>query len=238
MYSVIILTAIAYLLGSVPFGLLIGLTRGVDIRAHGSGNIGATNLGRILGRQWGYLGFILDVAKGLLPTLYAGHFLSRAWQIDPPSQLPQDLQFAWLAVGAACIIGHMFPLYLRFRGGKGVATSLGVVLGIYPFFTLTAAFALAIWLAVWAATRYVSLASICAALAFPAGFVLFIWRIDGWTLAQLWPLFCFACLMAALVVLRHRHNIARLLRGAETRTAGLRSPKAAPPPADKPTTDE
>ena len=219
------LIAGGYLLGSIPFGLLIGLSRGVDIRKHGSGNIGATNLGRIVGRKWGYLGFLLDVAKGLLPVLYAGSYLRRTNAMSPEGLpgLSYDAQLIWLAVGAACIIGHMFPVYLRFRGGKGVATSLGVVLGVYPFFTLTAVFAFAIWLAVWAAFRYISLASIIAAIGFPIGFLLMIWRIDAWQLGPLWPLFTFACLMGSLIIIRHRHNIARLLAGTENRTGGLRA---------------
>ena len=128
--NVFVLILLAYLLGSVPFGLLIGLTHGVDIRNRGSGNIGATNLGRILGRKWGYLGFVLDVGKGLVPAWYAGSYLCRSYGLGARSELTPAAQLVWLAVAAAAILGHMFPVYLRFRGGKGVATSLGVVLGM------------------------------------------------------------------------------------------------------------
>lgn len=221
----VILALTSYLLGAIPFGYLIGKAKGVDIRQHGSGNIGATNLGRVLGRKWGYLGFILDVAKGLLPALYAGRVLGRIFTDTDNTVLPHQAQWAWLIIAAAAIVGHMFPIYLRFKGGKGVATSLGVVLGIFPYFTLTAAFALLIWIGVWGMTKYVSLASIIAAIAFPVGFALIVQKIDAWQLKELWPLFLFACLMGALIIIRHRTNIARLLKGTENRTAGLRGAK-------------
>lgn len=211
-----VLVVAAYLLGSIPFGFIIGLIKGVDVRNHGSGNIGATNVARLLGKKYGYICFLLDVAKGLLPVLFAGRCLRGAPITDGVAdQMSPPTQIAWLCVAAACILGHMFSAYLRFRGGKGVATSLGVVLGIYPYFTLAAVFAFAIWIAVWGMWRYVSLASIAAAIAFPVGFGLWIWRVDKWTIAQLWPLLAFACIVATLVVFRHRSNIARLLDGSE-----------------------
>lgn len=208
---------LAYLLGSVPFGLLIGRARGVDIRRAGSGNIGATNVGRLLGRKWGFICFLLDVAKGLIPVLLTSLYLRRSESTVVEGGLSVGAQGALLAVGAGCILGHIFSLYLKFRGGKGVATSLGVVLGVWPYFTLTALMALCVWLAVWGWWRYVSLASICAAVGFPAGFILLIWRIDNWYFNSLWPLFSFSCLMAVLVILRHRANVKRLLTGAENR---------------------
>ena len=213
----LIIIALGYLLGSIPFGLLIGKARGIDIRTAGSGNIGSTNVARLLGRKWGYLCFALDVAKGLAPVLYAALTLRRAFDVDPGATLPLSGQLIWLTVAAACILGHMFSLYLRFHGGKAVATSLGVLLGIWPYFTLTALVVLAVWVAVWGFFRYVSLASIIAALAFPAIFVILIARIDAWLFHQLWPLFTFSALMALLVILRHRTNIARLLQGTENR---------------------
>ncbi len=203
-----------YLLGSIPFGLLIGRLRGVDVRRQGSGNIGSTNVGRVLGRPWGYLCFLLDVGKGLVPVLWVGHYLhARAGE----GALSSADQWVWLAVGGATIVGHMCSIYLRFRGGKGVATSLGVVLGVWPYFTLTGLFAFAIWLAVWGLSRYVSLASIAAALSFPVGFLLLIWRMPAWHAEELEPLVVFSCAMAILVVIRHRSNIQRLLRGTEDR---------------------
>ncbi|MBN1765098.1 MAG: glycerol-3-phosphate 1-O-acyltransferase PlsY [Sedimentisphaerales bacterium] len=213
----LILPLLGYLLGAIPFGYIIGRSKGIDIRSQGSGNIGSTNVGRVLGKRWGYICFLLDVGKGLVPVLYAGNYLRQILEIDTGQVLPLKGQLAWMAVGAACILGHMFSIYLRFRGGKGVATSLGVVLGIWPYFTLAGVMTLAVWVGIWGLTRYVSLASITAAVMFPTAFLLLIWRIPGerWEINQLFPLLAFSCLMAILVIIRHRSNIKRLLDGTE-----------------------
>ena len=205
-----------YLLGSVPFGLLIGLSRGVDIRSQGSGNIGATNVSRTLGRKWGIFCFFLDVSKGLIPVLLA-LFYFRSIGEAASGTLSLAGQGAVLLAGGTCILGHMFSVYQGFRGGQGGATSLGVVLGIWPYFTFTAVFVFLIWTAVWGMTRYVSLASINAAIAFPVGFLVLVYQIESWELQQLWLLFTFSCLMAALIIFRHRSNIIRLLAGTEPR---------------------
>ena len=207
---------VGYMLGSVPFGLLIGLSRGVDIRKQGSGDIGATNVTRTLGRKWGIICFFLDVAKGFVPVLSVSLFLRYIGEVESGT-LSLAGQGGVLVVGTSCISGHMFSLYLGFRGGKGVATSLGVVLGIWPYFTFTAVFVFLVWVAVWGMTRYVSLASINAAIAFPVGFLVLVYQIERWELQQLWLLFTFSCLMAALIIFRHRSNIIRLLAGTENR---------------------
>ena len=119
----------AYLLGSVPFGLLIGKAKGVDLRAHGSGNIGATNAMRVLGKPLGIACFALDVAKGAIPTAIAGAL------IVPESGLDAPTAFAWVAIGVCAVIGHMFSIFLRFSGGKGVATGFGILLAIFPYVT-------------------------------------------------------------------------------------------------------
>jgi len=205
-----------YVLGSVPFGLLIGLSRGVDIRKEGSGNIGATNVSRLLGRKWGIFCFFLDISKGLIPVLLALFYLRTIGQVES-GKMNTVAQGALLLTGAACILGHIFSVFLRLRGGKGVSTWIGVLLGIWPYFTITAAFVLAVWVAVWGMTRYVSLASITAAIAFPLGFFVFVYRIESWEFRELWLLFAFSCLMAALIIFRHRSNIVRLLAGTENR---------------------
>ena len=202
----------AYLLGSVPFGLLIGLARGTDIRKAGSGNIGATNVGRVLGRPWGVLAFILDMAKGLVPMLVAGAMLGGF----SDAHLGVAEYAAWVGVGAAAILGHVFPVFLKLRGGKGVATAFGVVAGLYPYLTWPAIVAGAVWLAVVRATGYVSLASLTAAALLPvcywlAGLVL------GWPLGRQWPLSLIAGAITGLVVVRHRANMRRLLAGTEPR---------------------
>ncbi len=135
-----VLIILAYLLGSIPFGLIIARAYGKDLREIGSGNIGATNLSRALGKKWGYFCFCLDMLKGLLPMIATARLLSKT-----PGSL--DLIF-WLAVGIAAVSGHIFPIYLRFKGGKGVATSFGVALGLWPYYTVCALIAFAVWVAV------------------------------------------------------------------------------------------
>lgn len=206
-----VLPAGAYLVGSIPFGVIISRFHGVDLRTRGSGNIGATNVGRVIGAKWGYLCFVLDTLKGLGPVLGMGAYLGGTGGVPP-----LESQAAWLAVAFAVIAGHVFSVYLKFRGGKGVATSLGVLLGFYPYFTWAGLAALGVWVAVVLIWRYVSLASIVAAASFPALFVGTcvlaarpVWR--------LWPLLAFAVAMALLVIARHRGNIARLLKGTENK---------------------
>jgi acyl-phosphate glycerol 3-phosphate acyltransferase len=198
------LTAVpAYLLGAVPFGYLVGRARGVDILRQGSGNIGATNVGRVLGRRWGVAVFLLDFAKGALPVLAAASLAPRESVVAP-----EALE---VTAGLAAFVGHLFPAYLGFRGGKGVATGAGVVAVLTP---LPAVAAVIAWLAVFAATRYVSVASLTAAAVLCA--VRLATAPDPWagphaTVSG----FCLAA--AALVLVRHRANVARLLHGTENR---------------------
>jgi glycerol-3-phosphate acyltransferase PlsY len=199
----------AYVVGATPFGVILARAHGVDLRRSGSGNVGATNVARVLGRKWGYLCFALDVAKGFLPVAVAGAMVRPASGQVPTPQA----QVAWLAVGLAAVLGHVFSFYLRFRGGKGVATALGVVLGIYPYFTAAGAAALGLWIIVTLISRYVSLGSIVAALAFVPLLAVF----NRGVLAELWPLLIFAAAMAVLIVVRHRANIRRLLNGTENK---------------------
>lgn len=210
-FGFVVLIVAAYLLGSIPFGILIARTHGVDLRKIGSGNIGATNVSRALGKKWGYICFLLDVVKGLLPML-----LATAWGL-----VDEDISLGqlgmWLAVGCAAILGHVFPIYLGFKGGKGVATSLGVVLGLWPYYTFSGLIAFAVWglaVLIW---RYVSLASILAALAFPIALTALIGFKADWQYAELWPLYIAAIGMPLLVIARHAENIKRLLEGSESK---------------------
>ena len=203
----------AYVVGSTPFGVLLARARGVDLRKVGSGNVGATNCGRALGRRWGILCFVLDVAKGLLPVLAAG------WLVCPARGAPSAGQQAcWLLTGCGAIAGHVFSFYLGFRGGKGVATALGVVLGIWPYFTFAGLIALGVWVAVTLTSRYVSLGSIVAAGVFLPAFAALQWR----HLARLWPMGAFAGLMVVLILVRHRGNIARLVAGTENKISSAK----------------
>jgi acyl phosphate:glycerol-3-phosphate acyltransferase len=199
----------AYLLGSIPFGQIIAKAHGKDLRTIGSGNIGATNLARALGKKWAYFCFFLDVTKGLVPMLAAATFFS-----SPPTT--NELAAA-LIVGLAAILGHIFPIYLKFKGGKGVATSFGVALGLWPYYTLCSVFALVVWLIVVLIWRYVSLASIAAAISFTIALTAAIIFVPGWNLDRLWPLLVAAATMPLLVIIRHRENIGRLMRGTESK---------------------
>ena len=199
----------AYLLGSVPFGLLIAKAHGKDLRAIGSGNIGATNVSRALGKKWGYFCFLLDVLKGLIPMLAAGKVVH-----SEPGNIELSM---WLAVGCAAILGHIFPVYIGFKGGKGVATSFGVALGLWPYFTICSVMAFVIWAGVVLVWRYVSLASIAASVAFPSMLFLAIVLTPGWDIAKLWPLLIAAIVIPVVVILLHRENIKRLIAGTENK---------------------
>ena len=215
--------AAAYLLGSIPFGLLIARAHGKDLRSIGSGNIGATNVSRALGRKWAYICFVLDVLKGFVPT-FAAMFLAAPLSTQSHTERIIVL-WLWLAVGCAAVIGHIFPLYLRFKGGKGVATSFGVALGIWPYYTTCAPFAIATWIVVVLVWRYVSLASIVASVAFPITLASAIALRPGWRFADLWPLLVVAAAIPLMVAIRHRQNITRLIAGTESKIQPGKSKK-------------
>jgi len=195
--KVALLMGAAYLLGSIPFGVLAGRSRGVDVRKHGSGNIGFSNVLRVLGPGPALLVFVADVLKGVIPVLGA-RWLFRAWSVPSP-----DL---WLlAVALAPILGHTFSIFLGFRGGRAVATTLGVLLAMV---WQAAAVGLGVWILVVAATRYISAGSIAAAVTVPV--YLAIVGVRGE-----WAVFWTA--VGALIILRHIPNLGRLLEGRETK---------------------
>lgn len=205
------LIALAYLCGSVPFGWLIAKAKGVNIFEHGSGNIGATNVGRVLGKELGLLCFALDVAKGLAPTLFAGWALGTLGDLSPPA--PDA--WVWLAAMASTILGHVASPWLGFRGGKGVATGLGAFLGVFPVLTIPASLAFIVWLATLRTTRYVSVASCVAALALPASLAVLSLSVPGYSFRSSAPFLTVAACIAALVLWKHRGNLARVKRGEE-----------------------
>lgn len=194
---------LAYLAGSIPFGLLIGFAKGIDVRKAGSGNIGATNVLRVVGKRWGAIAFLLDFLKGVAGALLAPAAAAALLGAEggPPAS-------AAIVGGLAAVVGHNWPVWLRFRGGKGVATSAGMLVAIVPAET---GCAFAVWLAVLLLSRYVSLASICAALALAAA----VWLRHPAGAPVLIPVL--ATILAAFVILRHRSNIGRLLSGTENR---------------------
>lgn len=183
--------AAAYLLGSIPTGLLLGKACGIDVRHEGSGNIGATNLYRTAGRKVGVLTLIGDCLKGLVPVL-AAHYYAPATDLA-----------AWVGLAAFC--GHVFSVFLRFKGGKGVATALGVFLALSP---LAVAIALAVFLVLVLKWRYVSLGSVAAAAVMP----LAVYVLHGGRAMLL-----VTGIVAAIVIVRHRANIKRLVDGTENR---------------------
>lgn len=212
----------AYLVGTIPFGLLVARgAAGVDIRQHGSGNIGATNVGRTLGAKWGVTVLLLDALKGALPVLLIPRLVASS-------------EAAWfdllqVIAGVATVVGHMFPLWLKFRGGKGVATALGVVSVLAPIGSLAAFVGFALCML---ASRIVALSSIIAALVFAVGQMIILWP-NPFDREKL-PLSMFSLAVPALIILRHGSNIGRLLRGEEKKFSfGRRSsPNAESPPSD------
>lgn len=209
----------AYLLGAIPFGLLIGWARGVDVRKQGSGNIGATNVGRVLGKPAGFLCLALDIAKGLVPTLLAGRVL-----VQPP--FDAAMIFTWITIGLAAVLGHTFPIYLGFRGGKGVSTTIGAALGIYPVYTAAMTAGVLAYAIVRFSTGFASLGSIVLAVVFPVAVITYV-RMYRFNLAVYWPMIAVAIVLALLIIVRHRGNLVRLLRGEE--------PRAGAPPVGGPT---
>lgn len=210
----------SYLIGAIPFGLIIGRLKGIDIRAHGSGNIGATNVMRTLGKPLGLLCFFLDVCKGALPVVGFG-----LWLGVIGAQLPGGANaWLWLAVASSAVLGHIFPVFLRFKGGKGVATGFGAMLGLWPGVTLAAIACAVIWFIVMRLFRYVSLASIIAGLMLPVCIGAIAAARTG-TIP--WPFVIAGSVLALVVVWTHRANIQRLRAGAERRVGEPR-PTAQP----------
>jgi acyl-phosphate glycerol 3-phosphate acyltransferase len=200
----LLIVILSYLLGAIPFGYLIARMRGVDIFSHGSGNIGATNVGRVLGKPYGILVFVLDFAKGATPVAAAAWVAAGQDFALPKDTLP-------VVAGLAAFLGHLFPIYLRFRGGKGVATGAGVVAVLLPG---PAVGALLVWALVICLTRYVSLASLCAAATLCALRILMTANAFS---ADALMLTLFCVVAAGLVWVRHYANIRRLLKGTENR---------------------
>ncbi len=195
---------IAYLLGSIPFGYLAGRMKGIDIRTVGSGNMGAANVFRNLGKKWGIGVMVADIGKGVAGVVIARVLIDEPWPV---------------LAGAAVMAGAMFPVWLRFKGGKGVAAGGGVMIGLFP---LVAAMLVPLWLLIVAVTRMTSLGSIVAAAAFTP-----VAAVMGFS----WEYLVLAGAMSALVIYRHRTNIARLMRGEESRIELRRGRQASKPEA-------
>ncbi len=212
-------TAVAYLIGGIPFGVLISCARGVDIRQEGSRNIGATNVWRVLGAPLGLVCFLLDVAKGAVPVIVVGRF-SGLVGMDA-SSMPVGDQSWWLLVAMATVAGHMYSPWLRLGGGKGVATTLGALAATWPLLTLPVCVAVVIWMLTVTLWRTVSVASMAAAAALPLAWLSML-TLDGDAslgdrLSSGWPPLAVTSALAVLVFVKHRENIARLRHGEEPR---------------------
>jgi acyl phosphate:glycerol-3-phosphate acyltransferase len=201
MFTVVVVAS--YLLGSIPFGYMAGRLAGIDVRNFGSGNIGATNVVRLLGKRYGYPVFALDFLKGL-----AAVTLSSAVARIADAQWPSAEMFG-ISAAISAVVGHSFPLWLKFRGGKGVAVAAGALFGLMP---LAALIGIAIWVGVFLTTRYVSAASIAAAIVLPLVIGL---TTRGESDGK--GLFYASLCLAAFVVWRHRSNVSRLIHGSEAR---------------------
>jgi len=192
----------AYLIGSIPSGYLAGLSKGVDLRKVGSGNIGATNALRVLGKKWGYAVFAADAFKGWLTVTLA---LLVGERFLPDYAIPCGV----LAAGF-CVIGHNFPVWLGFKGGKGIATSGGIMIGLFPIWVFL--FGITVWTVLFFTTRYVSIASIGAAVSLPtSSAVLTLMGLCDWLRVAIAGILCL------LALWRHKPNIERLLAGTEKR---------------------
>lgn len=195
--KLIIFLIIAYFMGSIPTGVVIGKKfKGIDIREHGSKNTGATNAYRVLGLQYGIIVLLADALKGYLPVFLASLAGLVGWQL--------------ILVGLVTIVGHTLSIFLKFKGGKGVATSLGVFIYLVPNIVLIL---LVVFLLIAFSTKYVSLASVSAAGLFPI-LVLFMPVREG---LGKWNMFGFALVIALFVIFKHRSNIQRLLHGNENK---------------------
>jgi glycerol-3-phosphate acyltransferase PlsY len=193
MHNPVFYVLTAFFLGSLPFGHWLALARGVDLREQGSGNTGATNVGRVLGKKWGIFVFVLDLGKGWIAVALAKSVgnLPESWSVT---------------VGVFAVLGHVFSPWLGFRGGKGVATSAGILIGLAPWVALGVAL---IWFLAFQMSRTVSVASLCAATAFP----LFVF----WLMPEQEVFQWISIGMTVLVWFRHRDNLKRLFQGKENR---------------------
>jgi glycerol-3-phosphate acyltransferase PlsY len=221
---------LAFLVGSIPFGLLIARSKGVDIRAHGSGNIGATNVLRTIGKKYGIACLVLDLLKGFVPTLLSISLVRftgsdspmvipavAAWGVELPADQQWLAQTIHVATGLAAILGHNYSPFAGFRGGKGIATTGGVLIALMP---AAVVILLLVWVILFFTTRYVSVASMGAAIALPVLTIFGSWY-HGKLADGTWnrPLLIFAVFAALLAVWRHRSNIRNLIAGTEHRFA-------------------
>lgn len=196
---------VAYFLGSIPWGYLAGKLKGVDLHKEGSGSTGATNALRVLGKPWGYTVFALDALKGSLAVIAAFQISARIFAATPAETISAGVVAAIFAM-----IGHSYPVWLKFQGGKGIATSAGIMLALFPWPVFASG--LFVWLVLFYSTRFVSVASLGAAVALPTSSAVMWWLGDCDAIRT-----SIAAAMCVLAVWRHKSNISRLMAGTEKR---------------------
>jgi len=202
---------LSYLAGSIPFGVLLARCKGVNIREHGSKNIGATNVGRVLGKKFGLICFFLDVLKGAAPVFVVGVIASLFGQSLEQTGTTEML--LWICVALASLLGHMYSIFLRFGGGKGVATTFGGMVAMWPLLTVPVLLAFFAWMITAKGSKMISLASLVAALVLFADSVAIVLLKS--TIQHAWPLLAVTGLIACMVFWKHRSNIGRIVRGEE-----------------------
>lgn len=205
MLQIILTIIISYLVGSIPTAYIFGrLLKRVDIRKFGSGNVGATNAFRLLGKGWGITILFLDILKGFLPVVFLG-------DIAAHQQSGVQAQNILIIIGLGCISGHNWPIFLQFKGGKGVATTLGVLLGLalkIPGLGIVLGLTVLVWFVSFFAVRIISLSSVLAAVSFPLLTIFF---------RQSKVIIFLGLLLSVFIILRHKSNVKRLLEGKESR---------------------
>ena len=226
-------SVLGFFAGSIPFGVMIARARGVDIRQKGSGNPGATNVGRVLGKPFGVACFFLDAIKGAIPVLLSGWLAGILG--TGSDEMTASAAWGWLLVAIMTILGHCFSPWIGFRGGKGVATGFGAVLAMWPVLTMPAIAGFFVWAVVLVLTRLMSLASIAGALVLPATVLALalVPGTPGTDLEASVPFLVVTSLVAALVVFRHRANLVRLRQGREDKLGKGKSEESTPPAESK-----
>ncbi len=215
----LIIAVVAYLLGSIPTGYLAGVAKGIDVRTVGSGNIGATNVFRILGKTAGIIVLVVDGLKGwvsvaILPELVYGRFFSTPW-----SDQAAESEYLRIIAGLSVILGHNYTCWLKFKGGKGIATSAGVLAALIP---VTFIIGLSTWIVICVITRYVSVASITAAVVLPFA----TWAVRFMGVHYSHRMVIVATLMSTLAIYKHKANISRLMNGTENKLGRKKGPPA------------
>ena len=202
---------LSYFAGSIPFGVLIAKFKGVNIRQKGSKNIGATNVGRVLGRKYGFICFFFDVLKGALPVFWIGHIAGTYGQ--PIDAISTNSMLLWICIALASLLGHMYSFFLKFGGGKGVATTFGGMVAMWPLLTIPVLLAFFAWIISVKTSKMISLASLLASLVLFVDAAIIVFMQS--TIQHAWPMLAITGIITMMVFWKHRSNIVRIISGEE-----------------------